>query len=159
MQTNKAILLVGSNIEPQKNIASALLEIRRLAILVAHSRVWETAAVGSDGPNFLNLALEIKTLRDPQQIKNEIITPVENKLHRVRSTDKYAPRTIDIDVIVYNNEVLDQNLWEKAFVALPVVELAPHLLHPVSGLPLSTITEQLKSSTFAELFSFHPDFP
>lgn len=152
MKTNSAILLLGSNIDPQENLLAALELLEKQTSLTARSRVWETEAVGSSGPNFLNMAVKIKTGLDAEAIKSELITPIENKLGRVRTEDKYAARTIDIDVIIYNNQVLDPNLWEKAFIAIPVSELVPDLPHPQHEHILAEFAEELKSSAFAELF-------
>lgn len=152
MKNNNVILLLGSNINPEKHINRALDLLARQTHLVARSRIWETAAVGSSGPNFLNVAVNISTELNISEIKAEVITPVENRLGRVRTDDKFAPRTMDIDIIVFNDRILDANLWEKAFIALPVSELSPNLIHPHNKKTLSEIAAQLKNSAYAELF-------
>ncbi len=153
MKNNSAILLLGSNIEPEQNILAALRLLSQQTDLIAKSRIWETEAIGSSGPNFLNMAIKLETMLDADSIKLEIITPIENILKRVRTEDKYAPRTIDIDIIIYNGEVLDPNLWEKAFIALPVSELMPDIIHPENKLSLNQVAKELKSSAYAELFN------
>jgi 2-amino-4-hydroxy-6-hydroxymethyldihydropteridine diphosphokinase len=150
MENNHAILLLGSNIQRERNIRSALDFFQRNTQVLRRSSVWETEAVGSDGPNFLNVALEITTDLEIPAIKSELVQPIEQQLGRVRTADKNAPRTIDVDLIIFNGQVLDGALWIKAFMALPVAELLPDLLHPQTGLPLSAVASQLKSSAFAE---------
>jgi 2-amino-4-hydroxy-6-hydroxymethyldihydropteridine diphosphokinase len=152
MKRNNAILLLGSNIQPEDNIKKALDLLAEQVDISQRSRIWETGAVGSSGPNFLNVAVEIETPLSAVDIKQEVITPIENRLKRVRTQDKYAPRTMDIDIILYNGEVLDSDLWKKAFVAIPVSELLPGLIHPTRKTALSLIAEELKSSAFAEPF-------
>lgn len=151
MKTNSVILLLGSNIEPEQNIPAALALLSENTDLIARSNIWETEAVGSSGPNFLNIAVKINTSLDANSIKTEIITPIENKLKRVRVEDKYAPRTMDIDIIIFQDQILDPNLWKKVFIALPVSELMPDLLHPQQKISLEQVAEKLKSSAYAEL--------
>ena len=152
MENNFAILLLGSNIEREKNIRQALDFLRQHTYVLRQSSIWETEAVGSSGPNFLNVAVEISTDLDLSAIKSELVQPIEQQLGRVRTADKNAPRTIDVDPIVFNNRVLDEGLWKKAFMALPIAELLPSLPHPQNALSLSEIAAQLKSSAFAEPF-------
>lgn len=152
MEKNSAILLLGSNIKPKENISRAL-ELLSLQIEIsARSRIWETEAVGSNGPNFLNIAVVFSTNLDAMQIKSDLIIPIEDRLGRIRIKDKYAPRSIDIDIILFNQQILDKNIWEKAFIAIPVSELSPDLLHPENKKSLSVIAANLKSSAFAELY-------
>jgi 2-amino-4-hydroxy-6-hydroxymethyldihydropteridine diphosphokinase len=154
MEANRAILLLGSNIEREKNIRLALDFLRQHTCVLRQSGIWETEAIGSDGPNFLNVALEIATDLDAASIKSEPIHTIEQQLGRVRTGDKNAPRTIDVDLIVYNDQVLDDGLWTKSFVAQPVSELIPTLTHPDNGKSLGEIAAQLKSSAFAEPYPF-----
>ena len=154
MENNLAILLLGSNIEREKNIRSALDYLHQNTQVLRRSTVWETEAVGSSGPNFLNVAVEIATNLEIHTIKSELAQPIEGRLGRVRTADKNAPRTIDVDLIIFNNRVLDESLWTKTFMALPIAELLPALPHPLTAQPLSDIASQLKSSAFAEPFDF-----
>jgi len=73
-------------------------------------------------------------------------------LGRVRSTDKIMPLTMDIDIILYDGHVREENLWTKAFIALPVADLAPDLAHPATGERLMDAAARLKNSAYAELF-------
>lgn len=107
--------------------------------VVALSNCWETEALSSSGapdtryPNFFNMAVCIATGLEPQVLKTELVKPIEVALGRVRSADKYAPRTIDIDVVIYDNEVLEQGLWKRAYLALTLAELLPDLANPQNG--------------------------
>ena len=152
MKKNNTILLLGSNIEPEDNIMRALDLLARRVEITGRSRIWETRAVGSSGPNFLNVAVRALTTLSAPELKQDIITPIEKQLKRVRTQDKYAPRTIDIDIILFDGQVSDSDLWKKAFIAIPVSELLPDLVHPTQKTTLSFIAEKLKSSAFAEPF-------
>ena len=153
MKKHSAILLLGSNIEPEQNILQALELLAERSLILARSRIWETKAVGSSGPDFLNIAVTIETDLEPAEIKSTLIRPLENQLGRVRSEDKNMPRTMDIDMILFDGQVIDANLWTKAFIALPVAELVPGLPHPATNQPLSEVSARLKNSAFAELFN------
>ena len=139
----EAILLLGSNIQPRENLSRALKILRNLCKVSRTSDIYQTRAVGSPGPDFLNQAVIIHTDLNIAGIKDKIITPIELTLQRVRVEDKYAPRTIDVDLIMLNGEVLDQNLWNQYFAAKPVSDLAPNLLHPDTRKPLRQIAMQL----------------
>jgi len=139
----EAILLMGSNIRPRENLSRALKILRTLCKVTRTSDIYQTRAVGSPGPDFLNQAVIIQTNLGKEEIKKKIINPIELALHRVRVEDKYAPRTIDVDLIMLNGEVIDQNLWNQYFAAKPVSDLAPDLLHPDTRIPLQQIALQL----------------
>jgi 2-amino-4-hydroxy-6-hydroxymethyldihydropteridine diphosphokinase len=118
-------LLLGSNIQPEKNLALGVGLLHSKVKIPRVSSVWETPAVGSPGPNFLNMALLVLTTLDAELFKEKVIRPLETQLGRVRSADKNAPRTIDIDIILFDNQLLDPNLWRFAHRAVPVAEILP----------------------------------
>jgi 2-amino-4-hydroxy-6-hydroxymethyldihydropteridine diphosphokinase len=125
---HEACLLLGSNIRPEENIPLALDLLQKRVKLLQVSSVWETAAVGSDGPNFLNAALLVSTPLDAQALKERVLHPIEAQLGRVRTSDKNAPRTMDIDIISFDGRVLDAALWTQAHRAVPVAEILPESL-------------------------------
>ena len=124
-QEHQICLLLGSNIQPEKNLALGVNLLHSKVKVVRASSVWETPAVGSPGPDFLNMALLVTTSLDAGLFKEKIIRPLEKELGRVRSADKNAPRTIDIDIIIFDNQLLDPNLWRFAHRAVPVAEILP----------------------------------
>ncbi len=111
-----------------------------------------TEAIGNRGPDFLNMAVEVETDLDYEQIKTEVISFIETKLNRIRTSDKYASRTIDIDIIIFNGALIDPNIWKRLFIALPVSEIKPGLINNLTGLTLGETVEKLKSSAKAELY-------
>jgi 2-amino-4-hydroxy-6-hydroxymethyldihydropteridine diphosphokinase len=123
---HEACLLIGSNIEPERYIPLAAELLRKQLEMERCSPVWETPAVGSDGPNFLNAALLVLTSLDLPALKKQVLHPIEAQLGRVRSQDKNAARTMDIDVIFFDGQLVDAaGLWGYAFRAVPVAAVLP----------------------------------
>ena len=150
---NEVIILIGSNLHPQENIKNCLLLLMDRVIVADSSQIWKTRSFGSEGPDFLNLAVKVNTDLNEKHLKAIILRKIENKLGRVRLPDKNAPRTIDMDIVIFNNKVLDNEIWEKIYIALPVSELEPNLLDPISKKKLKEIAIELKSSEQVELYN------
>ena len=72
------------------------------------------------------------------------IRPIEARLGRIRSADKNAPRTIDPDIVRFDEQLLNIEFWAYAFVVVPLAELMPDFIHPVRGERLSKVVEQLQ---------------
>lgn len=143
-----AYILLGSNIKPEKNIKKALRLLRIVSHVEAVSSIWETIAVGSPGPNFLNAAVHCLTDLNIEPLKTGVLRPIENALGRIRTDDKNAPRTIDLDVVIYDGCVVDDHLWRRVHVAIPFSELVPDMVEPVSGRTLSDIAAELKAESY-----------
>ncbi len=154
-----ACLLLGSNIEGEKNLVEALNLLKSEITLLESSGVYHSPAVGSDGPDFLNAALLAKTSLSREALKEEVFRPIEAKLKRVRTHDKNAPRTIDIDLITYDGEVVDPTLWDYGHIALPVGEILPsHMKIKEVAMALAHSSsvvrkEELSSYPFATKFN------
>lgn len=126
--SRNVILLIGSNIDPINNIKQAIKEISRIIPLTKQSSLWETKPIGTAGENFYNMALSISTSVDLNVLKFDVLRNIEIRLGRVRSSDKYAPRTIDIDIILDGDTIVEANIWHYAYIAVPVSELFPGLI-------------------------------
>jgi 2-amino-4-hydroxy-6-hydroxymethyldihydropteridine diphosphokinase len=158
---NRVFLLLGSNIEKETNLPAATAILHTLCQVVSLSSVYETIPMGlKEQSNFFNIAALIETDLDPGQIKQQIIKPIEIELRRKRVADKNAPRTIDVDIILYNEEIFDYtpddgvvhhvpdpDLLCFAHVAVPVAELAPNKRHPETGQTLAGIAAKLLAET------------
>jgi len=151
---HQAILLIGSNIAPLENLPASILLMREFCQVVSVSPIWETQAVGSLGPNFLNAAAQVMTDLEQDVFKSQILRTIENRLGRIRTNDKNAPRTIDIDIITWNHQVVDKYLWTQPHIALPVSALAPLLIDPVTGKTLDAIAQEFRKASRAIL---HPE--
>jgi len=139
----QAFLSLGSNIDPFNNISQAVRLLRAYSPDLRHSLAYETKAVGSDGPNFINLAAGLTTGLEAEALKEQVLRPIEDRLGRMRTDDKFAPRTIDLDIIVFDEQVLEAELWQRVFLALPLSELLPDLIHPQTGQSLREVAQQL----------------
>ena len=124
-EKHQVCLLLGSNIQPEQNIPRAVAHLQRQLLVLHASSLWQSGAIGSSGPDFINGALLVSTPMDANALKEQVIHPLEAQLGRVRTKDKNAPRTIDIDIILFDKVLLDPNLWKYAHRAVSVAELLP----------------------------------
>jgi 2-amino-4-hydroxy-6-hydroxymethyldihydropteridine diphosphokinase len=147
-----AIILLGSNIDPEENIKKALNCLKKECILLKTSRLWETEAIGSEGPDFLNSAIVVETQLLENDLKYQVLRKLEKELGRVRTKDKYAPRPIDLDIIIFDDQVVDLNLWKRSFISSPISDLYPDLRHPSNNKTLLEISRELQSSAFARIY-------
>lgn len=155
---NLAYLSLGSNIEPENNLPEAVAQLTQFGRIKAASSVWQTAAVGFTGqPDFLNAAVILETTLSAKALRQQAITQIENALGRVRTENKDGPRPIDIDIMLFNHDVLtlgqrripDPELLERAFVAIPMAEIAPDYVHPVVNVTLEEIALQFNTAAEA----------
>jgi 2-amino-4-hydroxy-6-hydroxymethyldihydropteridine diphosphokinase len=145
---HRIYLSLGSNIEPEFHLPKAIQILKEYGEVKAVSSAWETHAVGSDGPNFLNACALFLASLQPDDLKEQILRPIEAKLGRVRSADKNAPRTIDLDIVLFDEASLNIEFWAYAFVIVPLAELIPDFVHPVSGEKLSRVAEQMQGQVW-----------
>ena len=154
---NQVVIALGSNIEKEQNLPRAIELLREMCAVTAVSPIYETEPVGLlNQPNFWNTAVLIQTDLTAGQIKQQIIGTIETKLKRVRQADKNAPRTIDADIVLFNDAVFeydggdgrsrpipDPDLAKFPHVAVPVADLLPDFPHPQTGEPLGELAQRL----------------
>lgn len=132
-------LSIGSNIDREKNIPSALDELYELFGELLLSSVYETEAVGFDGPLFYNLTILFHSEKPVREIA-KMLREIEIRHGRTHKCAKFSARTLDLDILLYGDLVLaDDNLQiprddiiRYAFVLEPLAEIAPEQLHPVT---------------------------
>jgi len=148
----RAFIGIGSNIEPAENVRAAIRTLARQTNLVGISTVYLTGAIGHPEQSpYYNCVVEIETEAPPAEVKYGILRNIENGLGRERTKDKYAPRTIDLDLIAYGDLTMDAegiklpdpDILERPFLAIPLFELAPDLVLPGYGLRISEIAAKL----------------
>ncbi len=122
---HRICLLLGSNIAPEINLRQAITFLCQHVTMMQTSSVWESRAIGSNGPNFLNAAVLATTALGAVTLKEQVLRPVEARMGRIRTRDRNAPRTIDIDLILFGQQLLDSSLWDYAHSAVPVAEILP----------------------------------
>ncbi|HEY5993123.1 MAG TPA: 2-amino-4-hydroxy-6-hydroxymethyldihydropteridine diphosphokinase [Gallionellaceae bacterium] len=144
----RAYIAIGSNIEPDANVRRAIQSLAQQVQLVGISKVYRTVALNRpEQEPYYNCVVAIETGLPPLELKRGLLRAIENSLGRVRSADKFAPRTIDLDLIVYGDGVLDEaglklpdpEIMERPFLAIPLFELAPDLVLAGSGQPIAKI--------------------
>lgn len=140
---HRVILGLGSNINSSENIIRALELLNQRIGVQRVSSTWESLAVGSDGPNFLNAAAWVETPLEMIDLKQHILRQIEADLGRVRTADKNAPRTIDIDILIFDEQLVEPAGWELAFLAIPLAELLPDFKHPQTGEPIQNAANRL----------------
>ena len=145
---HKVYLGLGSNIDPEANLPRAIEMLGDYGRVKEVSGAWESHAVGSEGPNFLNASVLIETDIPPDALKGRLARPIETALGRVRTADKNAPRPIDIDVMLVDGEALNLDRWDSAFVLLPIAELLPDAPHPITHEPMHIAAERARRQTW-----------
>ncbi len=139
-ETVRAWLSLGSNIDPQRKIPEALAALRERFGELMVSPVYESEAVGFSGDNFHNLVVGIET-RLPAHELVRALRRIEEAHGRVRETEKFTSRTLDIDLLTYGDHVINEGgvqvprdeILRYAFVLLPLSEVAPDERHPIDG--------------------------
>ncbi len=154
-ERNLIFVSLGSNIAPEENLAKAIALLRRYTTVLALSPVYRSPPQGYLGQApFLNMAVKIYTLRSPIQFKTEVIDRIELELERRRDpNNKNAPRTIDLDISLWNDEMLeygakpwvipDPDILQVAHVAVPLADLSPDFVHPLNCRTLRDIAAAL----------------
>ena len=140
---HQVCLLLGSNIQPERNLPLAVAQLAELLTILRASSVWESPAVGARGPNFLNAALLCQTPLGAEALKWQVLRPLEARLGRVRNKDKNAPRPIDFDIITLDGQLYEPLVWQYSFRAVPVAELLPEL-RSVTGERLAEAARRLR---------------
>jgi 2-amino-4-hydroxy-6-hydroxymethyldihydropteridine diphosphokinase len=149
----RALIALGSNIDPERNLpaAAARLAAHGEIDVLAASGVYESSPLGRPGdPCFHNAALAVETSLDPAGLRSEL-RRIEAELGRVRGEDRYAPRPIDLDLVAYEgfagdlegSPIPDPEIPRRAFLALPLAEVAPGWVDPALGRSLSEIALSL----------------
>lgn len=144
---------LGSNIAPEINLRKAVGRLKKTCMISEISNVYKSHSEGARGPDFLNAVLYLKSNLDPNDFKSDILHVIEVDLGRIRTSDKNAPRTIDLDILLQNETVLDPNIWCRVYIAVPLAEFVPDLRDEVSGLKLKSIASRLRKQYYIEKIS------
>lgn len=137
---SRAFLGVGSNVDRERNIASCLNALRRRFGELTVSPIYRCPAVGFDGDDFFNLVVAVETELEPEALVTELHA-IEAEHGRTRQGPKFSDRTLDIDLLLYDDRILDApdlvlprpEILERAFVLRPLADIAREVIHPVEG--------------------------
>ena len=145
-----AYLSLGSNIQPETNLVRAIELLQTYGRLERTSSAWESESVGADGPNYLNACVLLVTTLRQMELKGQALLPIETRLGRQRSADKFAPRTIDIDIVLFDGISCDDKYWGQAFVVVPLAEIHPEYQNPVRGETITKTATRLRQQVWME---------
>ena len=159
---NTAYLLTGGNLgnrEENLTIARDLIT-QHCGTIVHASSLYETAAWGkTDQPSFLNQALELQTAFNARQLIRKVLK-IEKTMGRTRE-EKYGPRIIDIDILLFNEEIHDYRLLKlphpemqnRKFALMPLAEIAPDVFHPVFRKTIKELLSECKDELPVKKYS------
>jgi 2-amino-4-hydroxy-6-hydroxymethyldihydropteridine diphosphokinase len=133
-------IAAGSNVDAERHLAFAIGELRRAFGVLAVSHAYRNTAVGFAGPDFINLVVGFHT---PLSLDEVIarLRVIEHRCGRPADAPKWAPRSMDLDILLYGDEVRDEpgrklprpDLVRRAYMLGPLAEIAPALKHPTTG--------------------------
>lgn len=122
--TNTAIVGIGSNINAEENISKMLEVLTKEVEMLKVSSLLKTKPIGIENqPEFTNGAVKIQTGLNREQL-NRLLKNIEDKLGRDRSAPKFGPRTIDLDIVVWNGEIVDEDYYTRDFLQKSVQEIS-----------------------------------
>jgi 2-amino-4-hydroxy-6-hydroxymethyldihydropteridine diphosphokinase len=136
----RGYISIGSNIDKERNIPSAIRALRKCLGPLTLSGIYETEAVGFSGACFYNLVASFDSDLDVKAV-GKILRHIETEHGRTREAQKFSPRTLDLDLILYGDLIVSNGrlriprdeILRYAFVLEPLAEIAPELRHPVTG--------------------------
>lgn len=156
-------LSLGSNIDPETNIIRAVIELKKSLRIRKISTVYLTAALsGQSQPDFYNCVLLAETDSSPRELKYGLLRKIESLLGRKRVGDRYAPRTIDIDILIFGTDEMDEegieipdpDIFSRPFLARGLLELSPGLILPGGNTALAEVAEELDNASMKPLENF-----
>jgi 2-amino-4-hydroxy-6-hydroxymethyldihydropteridine diphosphokinase len=151
--TEQAYVAAGSNIDPVVNLRKALDILAARYGTLRVSPAYRNAAVGFTGDDFINLVVGIATTQPVRELVRELHA-VEQACGRARLAAKWAPRAMDLDVLVYGDLVMDEadlklprpDLVRRAYMLKPLADLAPDLPHPTLGTTMRELWRSFDST-------------
>ena len=135
---SRVYISLGSNIDRIGNTRAGVDALRMHYGELELSSVYESVAVGFEGGSFYNMVIALDT-DEPVTTVVQVLKDIEDRHGRLRQSPKFSSRTLDLDILLYDNQIIDQpgvqiprhEILKHAFVLWPLAELAPQLKHPV----------------------------
>ena len=149
-ELHRVYLNLGSNIQPEMNLPKAVQLLSEYGEVRHVSNAWESKSVGAPGPNYLNACVLFISPTRQAELKGQVIRPIEARLGRERSANKYTPRTIDIDIVLFNDKPANAVFWELAFVIVPLADIYPEYQNPATHENIAEIATRLRQEVWME---------
>lgn len=150
--THRIFISLGTNIERDKNLCSGLSQLEQHYGDLVLSSVYESEAVGFDGDNFYNMVISAD-VDDSLEAVIQNLKKIEDHHQRVRGGEKFSPRTLDLDLLLYDNVVCYEpvtiprpEILFNAFVLQPLAQISPQSLHPINGLTYTQIWQEMNKN-------------
>ncbi len=120
---NCCIIGIGSNIDPEENIRRAIEILENDLSVLGVSEMMKTEPIGiKNQPDFTNGAVKIETTLQQNELEH-YLKNVEDQLKRDRKSPKFGPRTIDLDIVVWNGQVVDRDFYDRDFLQKSCAQL------------------------------------
>jgi len=145
---------IGSNINREHNITSALGALQTLFGPLQHSSIYESTSVGFSGDAFYNLVSVFNCKHEPAHITKQLKN-IEAEHGRIPSKEKFSSRTLDIDLLLYDQQIIHTkkikiphpDILNYAFVLEPLAEIAPNQQHPINNQSFAQLWQEFDKST------------
>jgi 2-amino-4-hydroxy-6-hydroxymethyldihydropteridine diphosphokinase len=149
-ESHFAYLSLGSNIQPEIHLVQAIQLLHNYGEVLRVSSAWESKSVGAEAPNYLNACVLFKCPFMQVELKENIIRPIEAQLGRKRSENKFAPRTIDIDIVLFDGKPYNDKFWNYAFVIVPLAEIYTEYQNPITQENIKETATRLRQKVWLE---------
>ncbi|MBE9122395.1 2-amino-4-hydroxy-6-hydroxymethyldihydropteridine diphosphokinase [Tychonema sp. LEGE 07199] len=155
MQSTKCAIALGSNLgDSLATLSSAIATLNNTPEITvkSHSSWYKTAPVGPPQPDYINACAILEAALEPKQLLAALLE-IEIKFNRIRR-EKWGPRTLDLDLLLYDDLILETptltlphpRMTERAFVLVPLAEIAPDWVHPVTKSAIDQLVQKVNCS-------------
>ncbi len=154
----RVFVSIGSNLGKERCVSQALMLLESQYGPLQRSTLYESPALGFEGPDFYNMVVAFDSEETPHEI-NEQLRRIEDSLGRVRGADAFVSRTLDLDILLYDDWVVDDGvlslprteICEHEFVLAPLVEICGDLHHPLLEVPISELWDRWREANESQL--------
>jgi 2-amino-4-hydroxy-6-hydroxymethyldihydropteridine diphosphokinase len=151
-------LAAGSNVEPEKYLARALRELAAAYGPLTLSPAYRNQAVGFSGDDFINLVVGFRTEDEVATVRRQL-QKIEAACDRPPDAPKWAPRTMDLDILLFGDLVSDEpglkiprpDLIKRPYMLRPIADIAPDVRHPISGKTMRELWESFEGDAHSML--------
>lgn len=150
MTTTRVWLSLGSNLEPEEHLRAALRELRVRFGALSVSSVYQSEAVGFDGPPFWNLAVGLDSDLDADAL-DAWLHVLEERHGRMRGGPRYADRSLDLDIVAINGHTTDRPELQHAFVLVPLAEIASEIVESRCGKTVGELRSHVADTPLRKL--------